>query len=66
MIHKFSLVAEFEYDDENGEYPPYTPDKMLRELFGAMWVKQQHLGLKDVHKEMAKGTLEEAFKIEKL
>jgi len=61
-IHKFSLIAEFEYDDENGEYPAPSlkqiEHRIVVDPYGG-----EHLGLKKTVFEVANGDLETAFGI---
>ena len=58
MIHHYALIAEFEYDDENGEYDPPSSWEMEN---GITLKISNALDVKEVHFEIARGTLHEAF-----
>ena len=65
MIHKFSLIAEFEYDDE-GMFSVPSPGSIERDLSSAIYQKLKWLDLAEKHFEVANGSLTEAFGVSKV
>lgn len=61
MIHKYALIAEYEYDDENGEYTPKSSREIERDLSNALHAKVKWLDLKETHFEVERGSLEQTF-----
>lgn len=61
MIHKYALIAEYEFDDENGEYVPPSSREVERNLANAMFPAIKHADLKETHFEVERGSLVESF-----
>jgi len=61
MIHKFTVLVELTYDDENGEYPPPSLTSIERGIYDHNYVR--HEGFKLFNIEAAKGNPKEAFGI---
>ena len=64
MIHKYSLIAEFEFDDENGEYSEPSIREIERKITPILSnLKGELSGLYLINLEAERGTLSEAFGI---
>ena len=67
MIHKFTALIELSWDDENGEYPPPSPEQIEHKLDLILDTPLQREGFdKEYDIEVAKGTPAEAFGIEEI
>ena len=65
MIHKMSVVLEFTYDDEDGEYSVPSTREVEQMIERSLYRGVQEMGFsKEVNIEAAHGDLEDAFGIE--
>jgi len=66
MLHKFTVLVELVYDDENGEYPPPTVSQIERGISAAFsasnFLREQGFEPRP-NVEAAKGDAKKAFGI---
>lgn len=61
MIHVFSVAMEFNYDDEDGEYPKPTLKEIEKAVGGTLTPLFTAMGFTDVHIEAGKGNISDVF-----